>query len=163
VRGCEALVFAHACKMGLEGIVSKRRLALPIGPANKLSRSFAILLDALNRHRGKGQQKVTVEHVHVHSGGQAVVGLVDTAGARKAIRGSRRCKANYPCTSALGAEQKQGKGARANRPRCRTAGKLGLEGIVSRRRHSSYRSRRSPEGYASTIISGGKHTGTKSE
>jgi hypothetical protein len=22
---------------------------------------------ALNRHRGKGQQKVTVEHVHVHS------------------------------------------------------------------------------------------------
>jgi hypothetical protein len=29
-----------------------------------------VLLDALNRHRGKGQQKVTVEHVHVHSGGQ---------------------------------------------------------------------------------------------
>jgi hypothetical protein len=34
----------------------------------------------LNRHRGKGQQKVTVEHVHVHSGGQAVVGLVGTPG-----------------------------------------------------------------------------------
>jgi hypothetical protein len=44
--------------------------------ANKLSRSFATLLEALNRHRGKGQQKVTVEHVHVHSGGQAVVGVV---------------------------------------------------------------------------------------
>jgi hypothetical protein len=27
----------------------------------------------LNRHRGKGQQKVTVEHVHVHNGGQAYV------------------------------------------------------------------------------------------
>jgi hypothetical protein len=38
---------------------------------NKLSRTFVVLLDALNRHRGKGQQKVTVEHVHVHSGGQA--------------------------------------------------------------------------------------------
>jgi hypothetical protein len=37
-----------------------------------------VLLDALNRHRGKGQQKVTVEHVHVHSGGQAVVGTVET-------------------------------------------------------------------------------------
>jgi hypothetical protein len=24
--------------------------------------------EALHRHRGKGQQKVTVEHVHVHSG-----------------------------------------------------------------------------------------------
>ena len=30
----------------------------------------------LNRHRGKGQQKVTVEHVHVHEGGQAIVGEV---------------------------------------------------------------------------------------
>jgi hypothetical protein len=48
--------------------------------ANKLSRSYAALLDALNRHRGKGQQKVTVEHVHVHSGGQAVVGVVETPG-----------------------------------------------------------------------------------
>ncbi len=47
---------------------------------NKLSRTYAVLLDALNRHRGKGQQKVTVEHVHVHSGGQAVVGMVETPG-----------------------------------------------------------------------------------
>jgi hypothetical protein len=39
-----------------------------------------MLLDALNRHRGKGQQKVTVEHVHVHSGGQAIVGAVKTGG-----------------------------------------------------------------------------------
>jgi hypothetical protein len=46
--------------------------------ANKLSRSYAVLLEALNRHRGKGQQKVTVEHVHVHSGAQAVVGVVET-------------------------------------------------------------------------------------
>ena len=33
--------------------------------ANKLSRTWATLLGALNKHRGKGQQKVTVEHVHV--------------------------------------------------------------------------------------------------
>jgi hypothetical protein len=51
-----------------------------LGQANKLSRTYAVLLDALNRHRGKGQQKVTVEHVHVHSGGQAVVGMVETPG-----------------------------------------------------------------------------------
>jgi hypothetical protein len=48
--------------------------------ANKLSRTYAALLEALNRHRGKGQQKVTVEHVHVHSGGQAVAGVVEPAG-----------------------------------------------------------------------------------
>ena len=51
-----------------------------LSQANKLSRTFATLVDALNRHRGKGQQKVTVEHVHVHAGGQAVVGTVEAAG-----------------------------------------------------------------------------------
>src|SRR5262245_3554181 len=48
--------------------------------ANKLSRTYATLLETLNRHRGKGQQKVTVEHVHVHSGGKAIVGNVETPG-----------------------------------------------------------------------------------
>jgi hypothetical protein len=48
-----------------------------LSQANKLSRTSAVLLDALNRHRGKGQQKVTVEHVHVHPGGQAIVGTVE--------------------------------------------------------------------------------------
>jgi len=47
-----------------------------LAQANKLSRTYAALLEALNHHRGKGQQKVTVEHVHVHAGGQAVVGMV---------------------------------------------------------------------------------------
>jgi hypothetical protein len=51
-----------------------------LNQANKLSRTYAVLLDALNRHRGKGQQKVTVEHVHVHAGGQAVVGVVEPLG-----------------------------------------------------------------------------------
>jgi hypothetical protein len=51
-----------------------------LGQANKVSRTYAVLLDALNRHRGKGQQKVVVEHVHVHAGGQAVVGTIETRG-----------------------------------------------------------------------------------
>ncbi|HEU4805663.1 MAG TPA: hypothetical protein VFS91_07630 [Nitrobacter sp.] len=51
-----------------------------LAQANKLSRTYATLLEALNRHRGKGQQKVTVEHVHVHAGGQAVVGVMEQAG-----------------------------------------------------------------------------------
>lgn len=40
--------------------------------ANKLSRIYATLLEALNPHRDKGQQKVTVEHVYVHEGGQSL-------------------------------------------------------------------------------------------
>ena len=44
--------------------------------ANKLTRSYVSSVEALNRYRGKGQQKVTVEHVHVHAGGQAIVGNI---------------------------------------------------------------------------------------
>ena len=53
-----------------------------LNQANKLSRTHATLLEALNRHRGKGQQKVTVEHVHVHEGGRAIVGNVEGGGIR---------------------------------------------------------------------------------
>jgi hypothetical protein len=56
-----------------------------LSQANKLSRTYATLLESLNRHRGKGAQKVTVEHVHVHEGGQAIVGNVESRG-----EGSRR-------------------------------------------------------------------------
>ena len=51
--------------------------------ANKLSRTSAALIEALNRHRGKsGQQTVRVEHVTVKDGGQAVIGPVATGGGR---------------------------------------------------------------------------------
>ena len=46
--------------------------------AVKLSAIYAQQMDALNKHRGKGQQKVTVEHVHIESGAQAVVGNIRT-------------------------------------------------------------------------------------
>lgn len=46
----------------------------------KLARTFAAQVEALRKHRSKGQ-KVTVEHVHVHAGGQAIVGHVE-AGSR---------------------------------------------------------------------------------
>lgn len=60
--------------------------SLYLTQGGKQSRTFAKLVEALNRHRGKGQQKVTVEHVHVHSGGQAIVGSV--TGGRGASAGS---------------------------------------------------------------------------
>lgn len=45
---------------------------------NKLARTFATQMEALKRYRTGGQQKVTVEHVTVNSGGQAIVGAVRT-------------------------------------------------------------------------------------
>jgi hypothetical protein len=66
------------------------------------SRTYAVLLDTLNRHRGKGQQKVTVEHVHVHAGGQAVVGSVATAGGGDRAKSEDQAHAKQigSCTSA---------------------------------------------------------------
>jgi len=49
---------------------------LELGLAAKTSRAFAQLADTLDRRRRGGKQKVTVEHVHVHNGGQAIVGNV---------------------------------------------------------------------------------------
>lgn len=52
-----------------------------LGQANRLVRSYAVLLEALDRHRGKGQpQVVRVERVAVEAGGQAVVGVVGREG-----------------------------------------------------------------------------------
>src|SRR5262249_30549366 len=68
-----------------------------LNQANKLSRSYAVLVEALNRHRGKGQQKVTVEHVHVHSGGQAVVGVVSpTSGLGRSEESNAKQVAHAP-------------------------------------------------------------------
>jgi hypothetical protein len=51
--------------------------------AAKLLRTFTAQVEALQRYRGKGQQKVTVEHVHVHAGGQAIVGAITPGGGGK--------------------------------------------------------------------------------
>ena len=44
----------------------------------KLMRTYAQLVDALQKHRNKGNQKITVQHVQVNNGGKAVIGDVNT-------------------------------------------------------------------------------------
>jgi peptidyl-tRNA hydrolase len=46
--------------------------------AVKLMAAHARHLETLNKHRGKGQQRVIVEHVNVEAGGQAIVGNVES-------------------------------------------------------------------------------------
>ena len=89
-----------------------------LSQANKLSRTYAVLLDALNRHRGKGQQKVTVEHVHVHSGGQAVVGVRRDPGGRVSAEIGKTTPCNCLCTGHRNAEPEPGAVYRAKRQRC---------------------------------------------
>lgn len=47
-----------------------------VNRATKLLRMFTTLTEALSGYRGKVEQKMTVEHVHVYQGGQAIVGQV---------------------------------------------------------------------------------------
>src|SRR5262245_31556512 len=86
-----------------------------LSQANKLSHTYAALLDTLNRYRGKGQQKITVEHVHVHEGGQAIVGNVESRGVRIESKGTTPC--TYPCTRRHDAGRGRAAAAHASRPR----------------------------------------------
>ena len=47
---------------------------------NKLMRTFAAQTEALRKYRTGGKQTVTVQHVNVGEGGQAIVGHVETGG-----------------------------------------------------------------------------------
>jgi hypothetical protein len=57
-------------------------------------RTYAALVEALSRYRGKGEQKMTVEHVHVHAGGQAIVGEVRTGGRGEGVPGKHEERAH---------------------------------------------------------------------
>ena len=47
---------------------------------NKLLRTFTSQMEALRKYRTGGEQKVTVHHVQVNDGGQAIVGNVNNGG-----------------------------------------------------------------------------------
>jgi hypothetical protein len=47
---------------------------------NKLARTFAAQVSALKEYRSKGEQKMTIQHVNVGDGGQAVIGTVNSPG-----------------------------------------------------------------------------------
>jgi hypothetical protein len=68
-----------------------------LNQANKLCRSYAALTEALDRHRGKGQQRIVVEHVNVHAGGQAIVGAV-TAGGESSQKSEQQTHATREIT-----------------------------------------------------------------
>ncbi len=64
------------------------RRDVELAQVNKLTRTFAAQIETLKRYRSKGEQRVVVEHqhVHVHPGGQAVVGTVQHGGGGGAVK-----------------------------------------------------------------------------
>ena len=53
-----------------------------VNRVTKLCRTYALLAEALNKYRTKGQQKITVKHqyVNVNDGGQAIIGDINQEG-----------------------------------------------------------------------------------
>ena len=99
-NGDVALAAARARELAPRDPVETRLLALmdllapaaakavvmngPLGP--RLVNAMTGVVEALDKHRGRGQQLVRVEHVHVHPGAQAVVGTVSQgAGGERRI------------------------------------------------------------------------------
>jgi hypothetical protein len=55
----------------------------------RLTKAFASQTDSLTKLRRGGEQRVVVEHVHIHAGGQAIVGAVTHTGAPRALIGNQ--------------------------------------------------------------------------
>jgi hypothetical protein len=94
----EAMLAAQMAAVHMASMTFARRLAhvenIPQQDSaerafNKLTRTFAAQVAALKDYRSKGEQKMTVQHVHVAEGGQAIVGNVNSlkegGGAREKI------------------------------------------------------------------------------
>ena len=75
------MVAAHSAAMRCLKVAVSSNQTLPgmqasINMATKLMRTYTAQVEALNKHRNKAKQTVIVKHVHVHEGGQAIVGNV---------------------------------------------------------------------------------------
>ena len=92
----EAMLGAQMAAVHMASMTFARRLAhvdnIPQQDSaqtafNKLARTFAAQVEALKRYRSGGEQKMTVQHVHVAEGGQAIVGNVSTPAQGGGVRG----------------------------------------------------------------------------
>jgi len=99
-----ALQMAGCHSLSVEMIAMARQadrtdqIALYGNLAVKLQRTFAAQVEALARLRGGANQTVRVDHVHVHEGGQAVVGNVNQPDGGRG-RGRRSAKGQSHATA----------------------------------------------------------------
>jgi hypothetical protein len=85
--GLEVMLCSQLVALHSQALEYLRRTMLPeqtndgvdhnVNRATRLLRTFAILTESLRAHRSGGKQTVTVEHVTVQAGGQAIVGTVN--------------------------------------------------------------------------------------
>ena len=111
-----AMEYCQRAMLGNQTFEGRRE---SLNQANKLSRTYAARTEALDRHRGKGQQRITVEHVNVHVGGQAIVGDV-TPRDRKQSKIEEQTRATREITNEPGIPMRARtrSGRPSNRRRC---------------------------------------------
>jgi hypothetical protein len=96
--GAEGMLAAQMVGTHSAALEFLRRAAIPsqsfegrnmaLNQAQKLMTLYTKQLATLDKHRGKGQQKVIVEHVNVEPGGQAIVGHVETGQTKETAESS---------------------------------------------------------------------------
>jgi hypothetical protein len=88
------------CVHALAGMLDQPRFLEDERGLNKLTRTFAIQVEALKNHRSKGEQRMTVQHVHVADGGRAIVGNVTASaegeGRRKRLEDQPHARGYAP-------------------------------------------------------------------
>lgn len=81
------MVGHHLAAIRFLGLLARATTANDIELAEKgaarMNRAYTSCMEQLRKHRTGGKQTVTVQHVHVEDGGQAIVGNVQTGGGRK--------------------------------------------------------------------------------
>lgn len=86
IEGMLAVQMATTHRLAMEclhrsaGAVTPEEMEANGKLATRLLRSFSTQFEVLAKARRGGAQKVTVKHVHVHEGGQAIVGNVAASG-----------------------------------------------------------------------------------
>jgi hypothetical protein len=66
------------------------------GALNKLMRTYATQMEALKRYRTGGEQKMTVQHVTVSEGGQAIVGNLTQSPRETAVQTAQPALTHTP-------------------------------------------------------------------
>jgi hypothetical protein len=109
----------HAALSYLERAALQSKSLDDLDAAARVSTRFMRLymeqLEAMAKLKGKtGQQKVTVEYVHVHHGGQAIVGAVTaagrTGGGARQEGESEENRTSTPCKAAGMVEKRKSDG-----------------------------------------------------
>ena len=86
----------------------------------KLARTYLMQMDALKRSRTGGEQTVTVQHVNVNEGAQAIVGNVTTQSGTRTAAAVAQTKASAPARTQSATAPKpigQATGCACRRPR----------------------------------------------